>query len=114
MGTCHHDSGASLMTWTLLRSSGNSAHCAGPTAVLPGEPFEGIALQEWDCALTPAKWKPVFLLPRMLLRHTDEKGQAGKTAFADRFKRFCRGERVALCSSKQRLLTEAASAHSRQ
>jgi hypothetical protein len=48
----------------------------------------GIALREWDRSPTPATWKLVLLVPRMLLQHTEEKGQAGKTAFSDRFKRF--------------------------
>lgn len=68
----------------------------------------GIALREWDRTPTPTTWKLVLLVPRMLLQHTEEKGQAGKTAFSDRFKRFCRGEWIAL------LVEAAASNRQRQ
>ena len=68
----------------------------------------GIALREWDRTPTPAMWKLVLLVLRMLLQHTEEKGQAGKTAFSDRFKRFCRGEWMAL------LVEAAASNRQRQ
>ena len=52
----------------------------------------GLALREWARSPSPAAWKLVVLVPRMLLSPTEEKGEAGKTVFNDRLRRFERGE----------------------
>ena len=64
----------------------------------------GIALREWQRRATPAAWKLFLLVPRMLLRPTDERGEAGKHVFQHRMRRFQKGEWLPL-------LEEAASSN---
>ena len=52
----------------------------------------GIALNEWRRTRSAAAWKVFLLVPRMLLEPTEEDGQAGKDIFAERMRRFLRGE----------------------
>ena len=111
MGTCRRALGASWTTYDL------AAELRKPVRTVRDSPrwfrasllsAYGIALREWDRTPTLATWKLVLLVPPMLLQHTEEKGQAGKTVFSDRFKRFCRGEWIAL------LVEAAASNRQRQ
>lgn len=67
----------------------------------------GTALREWNKNATASAWKLVLLVPRMLLRPTDEKGVGGKEAFRTRHRRFMRGEWL-------ELLAEASPANRRQ
>lgn len=68
----------------------------------------GVALREWRRAPAAAAWKVVVLLPRMLLRPTDEKGEAGKEMFLERLKRFQQGEWPALLSEAAAAKSQAA------
>ena len=51
-----------------------------------------IALKRWEMTPNASTWKLVVLLPRMLLRPTEELGEAGKEVFKGRMRQFLRGE----------------------
>ena len=51
---------------------------------------------EWRRTRSAAAWKVFLLVPRMLLEPTEESGQVGKDIFAERMRKFLRGEWVML------------------
>ena len=55
-----------------------------------------VALQQWARDRSTSSWKLLTLVPRMLLKPTDEHGDAGKQLFFERLRRFNKGEWVEL------------------
>ena len=55
-----------------------------------------VALRQWSREKTPETWKLVLLVPRLLLKPTETKGEAGKAVFNERFRRFLKGDWLSL------------------
>jgi len=103
-------------TWRQLEAVDLEAELQKPVRTVREPPrwFRGslcrafnIALRKWEMTPNASTWKLVVLLPRMLLRPTEELGEAGKDIFKARMRKFLQGEWIDLLDEAAASLNES-------